>query len=118
MDEVFKALADPTRRDLLDALFEVDGLTTSQLCDRVPALTRFAVMKHLAVLEAANLVVTHRQGRRKLHHLNPIPIGQIADRWIAKYAQQRTRTLVGLIVDCEAIPEPGPPAPSRHRQEQ
>jgi len=95
-DAVFKALADATRRSLLDALFERDGQTVQALCDRFPSMTRFGVMKHLAVLEAANLVVTHRQGRQKLHFLNPIPIQQLAERWISKYAQPFTRAMVGL----------------------
>jgi DNA-binding transcriptional ArsR family regulator len=96
VDDVFKALADPTRRAILDALFERDGLTVQALCQRFPEMTRFGVMKHLAVLEAANLVTTHRSGRTKQHHLNPVPIGEIADRWISKYAQPFTRAMVGL----------------------
>ena len=83
MDEVFKALADPTRRSILDALFEYDGQTVQALCDQCPEMTRFGVMKHLTVLEAANLVVTKRAGRTKQHYLNPVPIGEIADRWIS-----------------------------------
>jgi DNA-binding transcriptional ArsR family regulator len=96
VDEVFKALADPTRRAVLDALFERDGQTVQALCDRFPEMTRFGVMKHLALLEAANLVVTARVGRTKQHFLNPVPIGEIADRWISKYAQPFTRAMVGL----------------------
>jgi len=95
-DLVFKALADGTRRALLDALFVRDGQSVQALCDLFPEMTRFGVMKHLAVLEAANLVVTHRDGRQKLHHLNPIPIQQLAERWIAKYAQPFARAMVGL----------------------
>ncbi len=95
-DLVFKALADPTRRALLDTLFERDGQTVQALCAGVPEMTRFGVMKHLAVLSAANLVTTHKQGREKLHHLNPIPIQQLAERWISKYAQPFTRAMVGL----------------------
>ncbi|MDO8364539.1 MAG: helix-turn-helix transcriptional regulator [Actinomycetota bacterium] len=95
-DAVFKALADPTRRALLDALFEQDGQSVQSLCDLFPTMTRFGVMKHLALLEAANLVITHRQGRQKLHYLNPVPIQQLAERWISKYAQPFTRALVGL----------------------
>ena len=102
MDEVFKALADPTRRSILDALFERDGQTVQALCNRFPEMTRFGVMKHLAVLEAANLVVTKRAGRTKLHYLNPIPIGEIADRWMSKYAHPFTRALVDLRVELEA----------------
>lgn len=104
MDEVFKALADPTRRSLLDALFERDGQTVQALCDRFPTMTRFGVMKHLAVLEAANLVTTRREGRTKLHFLNPVPIQQVADRWIGKYARPFTRALVDLQVDLESRP--------------
>jgi DNA-binding transcriptional ArsR family regulator len=85
MDEVFKALADPTRRGLLDALFERDGQTLSELEGRLP-MSRFGVMKHLKVLEAAGLVTTRKRGREKLHFLNPVPIQQIHDRWVAKYA--------------------------------
>ena len=101
MDEVFRALADPTRRSILDALFEHDGQTVQALCDRFPEMTRFGVMKHLSVLEAANLVTTKRVGRTKQHFLNPIPIGEIADRWISKYAQPFTRAMVGLRHDLE-----------------
>ena len=95
-DAVFKALADPTRRVLLDALFQRDGQSVQAMCAQVPAMTRFGVMKHLAVLESANLVVVRRAGRSKLHFLNPVPIQQVADRWISKYAQPFTRALVDL----------------------
>lgn len=98
-DAVFKALADRGRRALLDALFASDGQTVGALCAVLPEMTRFGVMKHLAVLEAANLVVTQRHGRSKLHYLNPVPIAQIADRWIAKYAQPFTRALLDLADD-------------------
>jgi DNA-binding transcriptional ArsR family regulator len=101
MDAVFRALADPTRRSILDALFERDGQTVQALCDRFRDMTRFGVMKHLAVLEGANLVVTKRAGRTKQHFLNPVPIGEIADRWISKYAQPFTRAMVGLRNDLE-----------------
>jgi DNA-binding transcriptional ArsR family regulator len=96
MELVFKALADNTRRALLDALVERDGQSVLALCEQFPEMTRFGVMKHLAVLEAANLVTTQRQGRNKLHFLNPVPIQQVADRWISKYAQPFTRSLVDL----------------------
>ena len=96
VDEVFRALADPTRRAVLDALFERDGQTVHALCERFPVMTRFGVMKHLDVLEQANLVTTRREGRTKLHFLNPVPIQQVADRWIGKYAQPFTRSLVDL----------------------
>ena len=96
MELVFKALADNTRRALLDALFERDGQSVAALCDQFPEMTRFGVIKHLAVLEAANLVTTRREGRNKFHYLNPVPIQQVADRWIGKYAEPFTRSLVDL----------------------
>jgi uncharacterized protein YndB with AHSA1/START domain len=86
MDEVFKALADPTRRSLLDELFKEDGQTLSALEQRLP-MTRFGVMKHLRVLEEAGVVVTRRRGREKLHFLNPVPIRLVHDRWVSKYAE-------------------------------
>jgi uncharacterized protein YndB with AHSA1/START domain/DNA-binding transcriptional ArsR family regulator len=86
MDEVFRALADPTRRSLLDELFTDDGQTLSALERRLP-MTRFGVMKHLKVLEEAGLVVTRRRGREKLHFLNPVPIRLVHDRWVSKYAE-------------------------------
>ena len=86
MDAVFKALADPTRRSLLDALFEEDGQTLSALEGRL-AMTRFGVMKHLKVLEEAGLVATRKRGREKLHFLNPVPIRLVHDRWVSKYAE-------------------------------
>jgi DNA-binding transcriptional ArsR family regulator len=95
-DEVFKALADATRRSILDALFERDGQTVQALCNRFPEMTRFGVMKHLTVLEGANLEATKRVGRTKQHFLNPVPIGEIADRWVSKYAQPFTRAMVGM----------------------
>ena len=98
---VFKALADDTRRELLDALFARDGQTVVALCERFPDMTRFGVMKHLAVLEAANLVTTRREGRTKLHFLNPVPIQQLADRWIGKYVQRFSQAMTGLQADLE-----------------
>ncbi len=86
MDEVFKALADPTRRSLLDELFRADGQTLSQLEERFP-ITRFGVMKHLKQLEDAGLVVTQRRGREKLHFLNVVPIRLVHDRWVSKFAE-------------------------------
>src|SRR5947208_4969066 len=86
MDEVFRALADPTRRSLLDELFEEDGQTLRALGQRLP-MRRFGVMKHLKVLEEARLVVTRRRGREKLHFLNPVPIRLVHDRWVSKYAE-------------------------------
>src|SRR5215212_3962055 len=85
MDDVFRALADPTRRALLDELFSDDGQTLSALEQRLP-MTRFGVMKHLRVLEEAGLVATRRRGREKLHFLNPVPIRLVHDRWVSKYA--------------------------------
>lgn len=86
MDDVFRALADPTRRSLLDELFRRDGQTLTELEQRLP-MTRFGVMKHLRVLEGAGLVVTRRRGREKLHFLNPVPIRLVHDRWVSKYAE-------------------------------
>src|SRR5882672_5662022 len=95
MDDVFKALADPSRRKLLDRLFKRDGQTLSELCERV-SMTRFGVMKHLRVLEEAGLVVTRRAGREKLHFLNPVPIRLVHDRWVSKFAAPWAATLSGL----------------------
>jgi uncharacterized protein YndB with AHSA1/START domain len=95
MDEVFRALADPTRRSLLDELYRRDGQTLSTLEARLP-MTRFGVMKHLKVLEEAHLVTTQRRGREKLHFLNPIPIRLVHDRWVSKYAEPWAATLTGL----------------------
>jgi uncharacterized protein YndB with AHSA1/START domain len=95
MDEVFKALADPTRRSLLDELFREDGQSLSALEERLP-MTRYGVMKHLRVLEEANLVTTKRRGREKLHFLNPVPIRLVHDRWVSKYAEPWVATLSGL----------------------
>ena len=86
MDDVFRALADPTRRTLLDELFRQDGQTLGALVGRLP-MTRFGVMKHLKLLEAAGLVVAKRRGREKLHFLNPVPIRLVHDRWVSKYAE-------------------------------
>ncbi len=94
--DVFKALADPTRRALLDSLFASDGQTVIELCALAPEMTRFGVMKHLAILEEANLVIPKRIGRTKQHFLNPIPIAQIADLWISKYADQFAKAIVSL----------------------
>ena len=109
-DVVFKALADATRRDLLDALYAVDGQTLGHLCARHPHLTRFGVMKHLAVLEDAGLVVAEKVGREKRHYLNPVPIAQVAGRWISRYARPFTTALVGLKVGLE-VPVSDPPDP-------
>src|ERR687894_1828199 len=95
MDAVFKALADPTRRSLLDELFREDGQTLGALEERLP-MSRFGVMKHLKVLEEAHLVVTKRRGREKLHFLNPVPIRLVHDRWGSKYAEPWAAALTGL----------------------
>ncbi|MBO9532622.1 MAG: SRPBCC domain-containing protein [Solirubrobacteraceae bacterium] len=96
MDEVFKALADHTRRDLLDELFRRDGQTLGALTEREAPMTRFGVMKHLKVLEEAGLVVARKRGREKLHFLNPIPIRQVYDRWVSKYAEPVAMGLLEL----------------------
>jgi len=95
MDTVFKALADPTRRSLLDELFRHDGQTLGALETRLP-MTRFGVMKHLKVLEQAGLVTTRKRGREKLHFLNPVPIRLVHDRWVSKYAEPWAATLNAL----------------------
>jgi DNA-binding transcriptional ArsR family regulator len=94
-DRVFKALADPTRRHLLDRLFERDACTLTELESELE-MTRFGVMKHLRVLEDAGLVVSRRSGREKLHFLNPVPIRLIHDRWIDKYTERRVSALATL----------------------
>ena len=101
MDAVFRALADPTRRKLLDALFRADGQTLGALEERF-AMTRFGVMKHLKQLEAAGLVVTRRRGREKLHFLNPVPIRLVHDRWVSKYTEPWAAALSGLKQQLEA----------------
>ena len=95
MDTVFRALADPTRRSLLDELFREDGQTLNALEDHF-SMTRFGVMKHLKQLEEAGLVVTRRRGREKLHFLNPVPIQLVHDRWVSKYAEPWASGLSGL----------------------
>jgi DNA-binding transcriptional ArsR family regulator len=92
MEEVFRALADPSRRALLDRLFAVGGQTLGQLAAGMP-MTRQAVAKHLALLEAANLVSIHWQGREKLHYLNPVPLGEIVKRWVGKFEDARIEAL-------------------------
>ena len=101
MDAVFKALADPTRRGLLDELFTQDGQTLSALEARLP-MTRFGVMKHLRVLEEAGLVTSRRRGREKLHFLNPVPIRLVHDRWIDKYTERQVSALADLKTELEA----------------
>ena len=100
MDEVFRALADPTRRSLLDELFRQDGQSLSALEQRLP-MSRFGVMKHLKLLEEAGLVTTQRRGREKLHFLNPVPIQLIHDRWVAKFAEPWAAGLTELKRDLE-----------------
>ena len=95
MDEVFRALADASRRELLDRLRADNGQTLSELCARL-AMTRQAVSKHLAILEDANLVATVWRGREKLHYLNPVPIHEIANRWIGKFERSRLQALGDL----------------------
>lgn len=95
MDAVFKALADPARRRLLDRLYAKNGQTLGSLCDGM-AMSRQAVTKHLALLEEANLIAVQWQGREKLHYLNPVPINEIADRWIGKYERHRVQALADL----------------------
>ena len=101
---MFKALADPTRRSLLDALYQQDGQTLGTLGSRFE-LTRFGVMKHLKVLEEAGLVVTRRRGREKLHFLNPVPIRLVHDRWVSKYAEPWAAALSGLKTEMESSME-------------
>lgn len=96
MDEVFRAINDPSRRLLLDKLNEQDGQTLGELCAHLPEMTRYGVMNHLRVLEEAGLVTTHKKGRSKYHYLNPIPIRLIHDRWISKYAEPRVGAIAGI----------------------
>jgi DNA-binding transcriptional ArsR family regulator len=105
-DAVFKALADPTRREILDLLFARDGRTVGEMCDELSdRMSRFGVMKHLAVLTEAELVVTAKEGRTKRLFLNPVPIEQVANRWISKYAARFTSALVGLKEQAENPPD-------------
>src|SRR5205823_9439798 len=102
-DDVFKALADPSRRLLLDSLFAEDGQTLGELSARLPGMTRFGVMKHLRILESAGLVMTRKVGRERLHYLNPVPIRLIHDRWIGKYAEPWSGALADLKVSLEGV---------------
>jgi DNA-binding transcriptional ArsR family regulator len=95
MDAVFRALADPTRRQLLDSLHDRNGQTLTALCERTD-MTRQAVTKHLTILEEANLITTVRNGREKEHYLNPVPINEIAERWIDKFERGRLTALSDL----------------------
>jgi uncharacterized protein YndB with AHSA1/START domain/DNA-binding transcriptional ArsR family regulator len=108
MEPVFRALADPSRRALLDHLYVDDGQTLGELCLVLPDMTRFGVMRHLAVLEAAELITTRRAGRRKLHYLNPVPIRLVHDRWISKYAEPVVGTMAALRHHLEEVPMPEP----------
>ena len=99
-DLVFRALADPTRRHLLDRLYERDGRTLTELESELE-MSRFGVMKHLRLLEEAGLVVTRREGRQKLHYLNPVPIRLIHDRWIDKYRERQVSALANLKAELE-----------------
>jgi uncharacterized protein YndB with AHSA1/START domain/DNA-binding transcriptional ArsR family regulator len=100
-DRVFRALADPTRRLLLDQLFEREGQTLRELHSAVDGMTRFGVMKHLRLLEGAGLVVAHKVGREKLHYLNPVPVQLIHDRWVSKYTRPRASALADLKAELE-----------------
>jgi DNA-binding transcriptional ArsR family regulator len=104
MDDVFRALADASRRELLDRLHAQNGQTLNELGARL-AMTRQAVSKHLAILENANLVATVKRGREKLHYLNPVPIHEIAERWIGKYERNRLSALAQLKKSLEAQDE-------------
>jgi uncharacterized protein YndB with AHSA1/START domain/DNA-binding transcriptional ArsR family regulator len=106
LEPVFRALADPNRRMLLDRLIARDGQALAELAAALPHMTRFGVMKHLRLLEAAGLVTTRRHGRRKLHFLNPVPIQLIADRWISKYAAAWVRPMTRLKHTLEETPMP------------
>jgi len=111
-DAVFRALADPSRRTLLDRLFERDGLTLGELEAALPAMTRFGVMKHLRVLEAANLVTSRKVGRERHHYLNPVPIRRIHDRWLDRYAIRATDLLTDLktMLEIDPMTSPNPTA--------
>lgn len=96
MDEVFRAINDPSRRRLLDELFDYDGQTLGELCAHLPEMTRYGVMNHLKILEEAELITTHKQGRSKFHYLNPIPIKLVHDRWISRYTEPRVGAITGI----------------------
>jgi DNA-binding transcriptional ArsR family regulator len=108
MDDVFRALADDGRRALLDRLFLNDGLSVNELCEVLPHMTRFGVMKHLGILEAAHLITTRRDaldGRSKLHYLNPVPIREVHDRWINKFTEPWAAAMVDLKKELESCPD-------------
>jgi uncharacterized protein YndB with AHSA1/START domain len=102
MASAFRALGDPSRRLLLDRLFERDGQTLGELCAALPAMTRFGVMRHLDVLEEAGLITTQRDGRQKRHFLNPVPIRLVHDRWISKYAEPVVGAMAAMKTNLEA----------------
>lgn len=103
-DKVFKALADPTRRKLLDRLYEHNGQTLAQLCENLE-MARQSATQHLEILEAANLVSTLRRGREKLHFINPVPIHEVYERWVRKFETQRLSLLHDLKQDLEGKPK-------------
>ena len=103
-DKVFKALGDPTRRKLLDLLYEKNGQTLGQLCENL-AMARQSATQHLELLEAANLVSTVRRGREKLHFINPVPIHEVYERWVRKFETQRLSLLHDLKQDLEGDPK-------------
>ncbi len=96
MDAVFRAINDPSRRKLLDALYERDGQTLGEMCAQLPEMTRYGVMNHLRILEEAELVTTVKRGRQKFHYLNPVPIKLVHDRWISRYAEPRAGAIAGV----------------------
>ena len=114
MAVAFRALADPSRRLLLDRLFERDGQSLGELTGYLPGMTRFGVMRHLDVLESAGLISTRKEGREKRHYLNPVPIRQIHDRWISKYAAPVVGAMSALKGHLEAPPMAVPPAELDH----
>lgn len=108
--DVFKALADESRRILLDALIAEDGQTLAELCTHLPTMTRFGVMKHLQILEEAHVITTRKVGREKYHYLNPVPIQEIYDRWVSKFSRQWSQTLTALKYTLESHPMNDKPA--------
>lgn len=103
-DEVFKALGDPTRRKLLDLLYEKNGQTLGQLCENLD-MARQSATQHLGILEAANLVTTVKRGREKLHFINPVPLHEVYERWVRKFERQRLALLHDLKTELEQDPE-------------
>jgi DNA-binding transcriptional ArsR family regulator/uncharacterized protein YndB with AHSA1/START domain len=107
-DLVFKALDDPSRRLLLDSLFDRDGQSLGELAELLPSMTRYGAMNHLSVLEKAELVVTVKDGRRKLHYLNPVPIQLVHERWITKYTERRARVMTQMKSSIEGADQATP----------